>query len=160
MELARKAEADIYSSEQFGAATAALKGAETEVTGQEREPWFSRDYDRASALLRRAESLANEAAVAAKANKQKARRAAASAEADARRAIESASRALTRGHPRAGRSSSSFPGDLEAAQESFQEARSALRQARFLDALNQFLAAREKAEAIQSDLKQRYRERR
>lgn len=153
LDLAESAEADLYSGEVYRAAAARLKEAEAEIAAQERKASFSRDFDRARQLLNQAKKDAERAAATATSNKEKTRTEAQSAEAGARNAVESARKALSSSGSRGlKRDLHLLTGDLKAAEVSLEEARSAYRDGRFRDALNEFLAAREKADAVTSDL--------
>ncbi len=151
LESARSVEADIYSSEAFHSAQAAFKQAQVELAEQERKPFYSRKYDRADRLLLEAQSRAQEAAAAAADNRERARTAAQSAEYEAQKSIDAATKRLRSVGKRPGKELDLLAGDLRNAEESLREAQAAYTQGRFMDALNQFLAADEKAKAVVVD---------
>ncbi|RPI23181.1 MAG: DUF4398 domain-containing protein [Acidobacteria bacterium] len=156
LEAARTAEADIYSAETYQAAADAMKSAEAEIAAQDQKSSFSRNYDKAKELLGQAKTQADSAAASAVTNKEKAKTDAETAQQDAQTALDAAKAALASAPKGKGTKADldALQGDLTAAETSFGEAKSSLDGGKFLDALNQFRAVKEKADAVAADIQQ------
>jgi lipopolysaccharide export LptBFGC system permease protein LptF len=139
-----------YASESLKTAEDTLAQATSEVQTQEGKSGFSRDYKAASELLKQAKDAAAKAQAEAQANKAKTKADAealiaglATQLADAKKALATAPKGKdTKAELEA------LQNDLKSADEAAVAASTAMSQEKFMDALGQARAAKEKADGV------------
>ena len=156
LEAARTAEADVYSADAYQASAEALKSAEAEIAAQEQNSAMSRNFDKAKELLAQAKTQADSAASTAAANKDRVKGEAETAQTEAQAAIDAVKTALSKAPKGKGTKADleALTADLTAAEGSLMEAQTALAGGKYMDALNQFRAVKEKADAVAADIAQ------
>jgi len=156
LEAARTAEADLYSADAYQAASDAMKSASVEIDAQAQKSSFSRNYDKAKDLLAQVKTEADSAASTAGANKEQVKTDAQAAQTEAQAALDAAKEALAKAPKGKGTKADleALQGDLTAAETSFNEAKASLDGGKFMDARNQFMAVKEKADAVAADIQQ------
>lgn len=156
VEAAKTAEADIYSAESYQAAADALKAAEAEIAAQDQNSSLSRNYDKAKELLGKAKTEAQTAASAAASNKETIKGEAQTAETDAQTAIDAAKAALAKAPKGKGTKADldALAADLTAAEGTMGQAKTAFQAGKYMDALNQFKAVKERVDTVSADIQQ------
>ncbi len=156
VDAAKAGEADRYAADQFNAAQDSLDAAMAEVDQQNAKFALTRNYDKASQLLKSATESANAAAAAVAANKEQVKTEATDLIAQAQTAVSDA-QALMKRAPRGkeGRAAlEAIAADLSAVETSVAEANAALTGGDFLTARDKSKAALDKANSLKDELQQ------
>jgi tetratricopeptide (TPR) repeat protein len=139
-----------YAGDSLQAAEDEMNKALAEVQTQDGKFFVSRDYKQASAMLKSAKDLAEKAESDAQANKAKAKSDAEATLAALPQSIEEARKALAKA-PKGKDTRAdieAMQNDLKVAEESMNEANTAMSQGQYKDALTKAESAREKTSAI------------
>ncbi len=147
---AQSEEVRAYAPESLKAAEDELNKALAEVQNQDGRFFFSRDYKRASEMLKVASDLAEKAQADAQVNRTRMKADAEAALAALPALINEAKRILARA-PRGKDTRADLEAmqeDLRLADEALSEANQAMSQEKYLDALTKANSAKEKADAI------------
>ena len=139
-----------YAADSLKSAEDEMSKALAEVQTQDGKLFVSRDYKQASTTLKSAKDLAEKAASDAQANKTKAKSDAEAALAALPQSIEEAKKALAKA-PKGKDTRAdleAMQNDLKVAEETLNEANTALSQGQYKDALTKAESAKEKASAI------------
>jgi hypothetical protein len=156
IEEARISEADVYASDQYQMASESLKAAEAEALAQDEASAFSRDYEKAEELFAAAQTQAENARLAAAANKERTKAEAEAAETEAELAVETAKTTLSKAPKGKGTKADleALAGDISAAEAALSDARAAYGNGKYRDALTGFKAVKEKCLGVCSEIEQ------